>query len=247
MSWFQLKSLITESEEAMAAKIETISEPARTYLPAAGHNWFLPLYDPLVKLLGGNPARRALLDQAAILPGHRVLDIGCGTGSLVMLIKRLHPDADITGLDPDPKALARAKRKAKQAAVSVQFDQGFSEELPYPQGSFDRVFSSFMFHHLQEDKKKQTLREVRRVLKPDGSFHLLDFAGPDSSADGFLDHWLHSSLRLRDNSEGRVLTFMREAGFADPKKVDHRAMLFGRVVYYQASAHLGGQHSLTPS
>jgi ubiquinone/menaquinone biosynthesis C-methylase UbiE len=54
----------------------------KTYLPAAGHDWLLPLYDPIVKLLGGDAARRALLDQACIQPGQRVLDIGCGTGAV---------------------------------------------------------------------------------------------------------------------------------------------------------------------
>lgn len=64
----------------------------RTYLPAAGHGWALPLYDPLVKLLGGDAAKKQLLDQAAIREGHRILDIGCGTGTLATLIKRLHHD-----------------------------------------------------------------------------------------------------------------------------------------------------------
>ncbi len=212
-----------------------MTEPRRTYLPAAGHDWFLPLYDPLVKLLGGDSARRALLDQAAIRPGHRVLDLGCGTGSLVVLVKRLHPDVDVVGLDPDPKALARGKRKADRAAVSIQFDQGFSDALPYPDASFDRVVSSFMFHHLPPDERENTLREVRRVLKPGGALHLLDFGGPEASPNGFLAHLLHSSHRLRDNAEGRIVALMRQAGLADPKQVDRRAIRFLRIAYYQAS------------
>ncbi len=212
-----------------------MGESRRIYIPAAGHDWFLPLYDPIVKLLGGDPARRTLLDQAAIRPSHRVLDIGCGTGSLLMLIKRLHPDVGVVGLDPDPKALARARRKAERAAISIQFDRGFSDELPYPEASFDRVFSSFMFHHLRLDEKEKTVREVRRVLEPGGFFHMLDIGGPESSADGFLARLLHSSHRLRDNVEGRILALMSQAGFTDPKKVSQRAMLFGRIAYYQAS------------
>ncbi len=217
--------------------LNTIVGPRRTYIPAAGHDWTLPLYDPLVKLLGGDRTRRALVDQAAIRPGHRVLEIGCGTGTLAVVIKRLHPDVDVVGLDPDPKALARARRKAERAAVSIQFDQGFSDEMPYPETSFDRVFSSFMFHHLQGHEKEKTLREVRRVLKPAGFLHLLDFAGPEARAGGFLARWLHSTHQLRDNSENRMLTLMSQAGFADPKKVGQGAILFGRVRinYYQAS------------
>ena len=70
----------------------TTLESGKTYLPAAGHDWLLPSYDPFVKLLGGDTARRVLLDQATVRPGHRVLDIGRGTGTLAILIKRRHPD-----------------------------------------------------------------------------------------------------------------------------------------------------------
>lgn len=213
-----------------------MEESRRTYIPAAGHDWALPLYDPFVKLFGGARARKALLDQAAIQPGHRVLDIGCGTGDLVTLIKRLHSDVDVVGLDPDPKALARARRKAERAAVTIQLDQGFSDELPYPDASFDRVFSSFMLHHLQAGEKERTLREVRRVLKPGGSLHLLDFGGPESRQNGLLARLFHSNHTLKDNSDSRIIALMSQAGFANPKVVRRQAMLFGKIAYYQASA-----------
>src|SRR5262245_7167072 len=121
----------------------------RTYIPAAGYDWRLPFYDPMVKLIGGDSARRVLIDQADLQPDHRVLEVGCGTGTLLMLIKRTQPGVQATGLDPDMKALARAKRKADRASVSIQLDRGFSDALPYPDASFDRVFSCFMLHHLQ--------------------------------------------------------------------------------------------------
>ena len=214
-----------------------MEEIQRSYLPAAGHDWMLPLYDLLVKLLGGDHARRALLDQTLIQPDHRVLDIGCGTGTLAVQIKRLHPDADVIGLDPDPKALARARRKAGRASVAVQLDQGFSDALPYANASVDRVFSSFMFHHLERGEKEGMLREVRRVLRPGGVFNLLDFDGPESAKNGFLARLIHSSRHLRDNSEERILALMTQSGFADPKKVRQGSMLFGhvRTNYYQAS------------
>jgi ubiquinone/menaquinone biosynthesis C-methylase UbiE len=208
-------------------------ESGRSYLPAAGHDWFLPLYDPFVKLLGGDRARRALLDQSAIRPGHHVLDIGCGTGTFVVLIKRLHPNVEVVGLDPDSKALARATRKAERDGVSIRFDQGFADRLPYPDASFDRVFSSFMFHHLPVEEKEPTLREARRVLKPGGSLHMLDFGGPED-VHGFVTRLIHSAHRLQDNSEGRVLDLMRSAGFAEVKNTGRRVMLFGRIAYYLA-------------
>jgi len=208
----------------------------KPYLPAAGHDWGLPLYDPFMKLFGGDSTRRALVEQAALRPGHRVLDVGCGTGTMAVLVKRLHPDVDVVGLDPDPKALARASRKAERAAVSIRFDRGFADELPYEDVSFDRVFSSFMLHHLESDAKAATLREVRRILRPGGSLHLLDFGGPKRHADGLLARLFHSSHRLEDNFDDRIVTLMSQAGLADSKEVGHRTMVFGPIAYYRASA-----------
>src|SRR6516164_4945188 len=151
--------------------VDLMQNVQRTYLPAAGSDWALPFYDPFVKLLGGDGVRRTLLKQADLRPGHRVLDIGCGTGTLVTLVKRVNPDISVVGLDPDPKALTRAKRKGAQAGVSIHFDQGFSDELPYPGASLDRVFSSFMFHHVSAEQREKTLREAWRVLRPGGSLH----------------------------------------------------------------------------
>src|SRR5437868_3243927 len=82
------------------AGAEIMVESARTYLPAAGRDWLLPFYDPIVKLIGGEAVRGALLDQADLRPGQRVLEIGCGTGSLTAAIKSLHPDVEVVGLDP---------------------------------------------------------------------------------------------------------------------------------------------------
>jgi ubiquinone/menaquinone biosynthesis C-methylase UbiE len=211
--------------------------PHRIYVPAAGHDWFLPLYDPIVTLIGGDPTRRILIEQAAIQPHHRVLEIGCGTGSLVVLLKQSHPGAHVVGLDPDSRALARARRKARRAGVFIQFDRGFSNDLPYRDASFDRVLSSLMFHHVEGNDKEQTLREVRRVLKPGGRLHLLDFGGPEHRTDPTFARLLHSSARLYDNSDARILTLMSQAGLADVRNIAHGTMLFGhaRINYYQAS------------
>ncbi len=209
----------------------------RTYLPAAGHDWALPLYDPFVKLLGGDKAREMLLDQAGLQPGHRILDAGCGTGSFAVLIKRLYADVSVTGLDPDPKALGRAAAKARGAALSISFDRGFSDELPYGDACFDRVFSSFMFHHVQADRRGKTLREIRRVLAPGGSLHLLDFEPPEASEGNFLTRWIHSAHHLKDNSERRILALMEQAGFVQPEKIRSGSVFFGlmRTAYYRAN------------
>ena len=210
-------------------------EAHRTYVPAAGHDWLLPFYDPLVKLMGGESAHRQLIDQADLQPGQRILEIGCGTGNLTILVKTLHPAVDIVGLDPDPKALDRARRKADRQRVSLQLDRGFSDELHYPDESYDQVLSAFMFHHLKPDEKKQSLHEIRRVLRPGGSLHLLDFGGAHDRSDGFLAHLLHRSEHVRGNSGETMLALMRQAGLADPTEVAHERTIFGRIFYCHAS------------
>ena len=85
------------------------------------------------------------------------------------------------GLDPDPRVLAIAARKARRAGVTLRLDRGYADRLPYPDGSVDRVLSAFMLHHLPADQQHDALREVRRVLAPGGRLHLLDIDGSPPS------------------------------------------------------------------
>jgi ubiquinone/menaquinone biosynthesis C-methylase UbiE len=215
-----------------------MEETHRIYIPAFSHDWLLPLYDPIAKLLGIEAAHRQLLDQADIHPGHRVLEIGCGTGNLAILAKRRHPSAEIIGLDPDPKALTRARRKAEREGLPIRLDRGFSEALPYPDGSFDRVLSAFMFHHLLNvDDRLKTLQEARRVLMPEGSLYVLDFGGSAAQSDWFLARFLHRTKRLRDNVGDRIPILMEAAGFSDAEEVARRSLTIGvHVTLYRASA-----------
>jgi len=204
----------------------------KTYVSAAGRDWLLSFYDPFTKLLGVEASHRKLIDQAAISSGHRVLEIGCGTGNLAILAKRLNPAAEVVGIDPDPKALARARRKAQRSGAAIQFDLGFSEELPYPDASFDRVLSAFMLHHLQPDAKLLAVQEACRVLKPGGSLHLADFDEGQHHRGGFLASILHS--RHGSSSHHIVLGLMRDAGVAHSQEVADEAFILGRIVYYKA-------------
>lgn len=216
--------------------VAVMSHAGHAYLPAAGRDFFLPLYDPLTKLLGADRARRKLFEQASVQPGHRILDIGCGTGTFAVAIKRRLPTVDVVGLDPDPKALDRCHRKARAAGVSIRFDQGFASALPYADASFDRVFSSLMFHHLPQDAKVATLCEVRRVLKPGGSLHLLDIVQSGRHSHNPLPRWFHSSPAMQSNTLESILNWMREAGLREPLTVGSDQKAFGRIAYYRALA-----------
>jgi ubiquinone/menaquinone biosynthesis C-methylase UbiE len=214
----------------------TIDESERSYIPALGKRWLLPLYDPFLWLLGADKAKQPLIEQAEVKAGFRVLDIGCGTGSMAINIKRMHPEAKVVGIDPDPDALALSKRKAKRAGLSIEFDRGFADHMPYADGSFDRVFSSFMFHHLAADEKAATLGEIRRVLKPGGSLHLLDFVHEHDAHSGepAHRHLIHRSGAVADRIESRMTSLMDEAGFADAKELKRGRNFFGPIAYFRA-------------
>ena len=211
----------------------------RTYFPAGGVDWFLPFYDPLAKLLakllGGDAVLRAFVNQMSLARGHRVLDIGCGTGTLAVLIKEHHPGVTVVGLDPDPRALARAERKAERAGVEVHLDRGFSDQLPYSDASFDRVCCTGVFSLIPREEKETTLREVYRVLRPGGSFHLFDlFKTPRAS---FLWPLVKPGLRFDVCDEDQTIAMMHQAGLTNPRKTGQLANWFWPwpLTSYQAS------------
>src|SRR5215208_58148 len=139
------------------------------YLKAAGTDRLAPYYDLMARLgMRERHLKGRVIELAHLAPGQRLLDLGCGTGTLVLLARRRYPDAAVVGVDGDPTILAIARHKARRAGISVQLDQGMAYALPYADGSFDAVVSTLTFHHLSADQQGRALAEVRRVLRPDG-------------------------------------------------------------------------------
>ena len=216
-----------------------MQSPARRFLPAAGSDRLLPIYDPFCRLFGAERLRERLIATAEIRAGQRVLDLGCGTGELSLAIKRRHPEARVIGVDPDPKALARAREKAVRAGLDVTFDEAFGGDLPYAEGSFDRVLSSLVLHHLTRDQKLEALREVRRVLAQNGTLHVLDLGPPRTTLERGLAYFFQWSERARDNVAGRLPELTREAGFPDARETGRLSALFGSVSLIVASVPSG--------
>ena len=213
-----------------------MNERTKDFIPAAGTDWLLPLYDPVDHLLRGGRGKECLLEQARIPAGARVLDVGCGTGTLAILTKRQHPDAMVVGVDPDPKALALAQGKATRRGVDVTFDQGYCQELPYPDAKFDVVLSSMMLHHLPRDVKRAMFGEVRRVLVPSGHFHAMDFGPPRGPFSRLVARLMRGHANIADNLDGRLPLLMREAGLCSVAETGSVTRLIGSLAYYKAAA-----------
>ncbi|RDH76144.1 methyltransferase domain-containing protein [Mycolicibacterium moriokaense] len=208
------------------------------YLPAAGHDALLPGYDLLTRLLGMRRNYDALISQADLADAHKVLEIGCGTGNVVIRVKNAHPRVDVVGVDPDPKALARAQRKA-QGLNGIRFERGYAQRLPFADGGFDRVLSSMMLHHLDDEAKAAAAAEAFRVLRPGGSLHIVDIGGPMTAADGFAARRMLGSAHAAGNLGDAIPRLMRGVGF-DCDEVDtrrHRVM--GRLTSYRATRPTG--------
>jgi ubiquinone/menaquinone biosynthesis C-methylase UbiE len=159
------------------------TETNRDFIPALRFDRLTPLFDPVIALTAReSKVKDRVLDLAAPSDGDAVLDIGCGTGTLAIAARSRVPGCEVTGLDADPKILHRARRKAQRAGVDVEFDQGFSTELPYPADRFDVVMSTLFFHHLRDADKEATIAEALRVLRPGGRLVVADMGRPQDPA-----------------------------------------------------------------
>ena len=196
-----------------------MSETKDEYIPALGLRFLTPFYDFVQKwIVGDTRYKTRLIEQAGIQAGQHVMDLGCGTGTLAIMIKQAQPNAEVYGLDADPEMLKVARDKAAHEAVSVKFDVGMTYDLPYPDTSMDRVLTSIMIHHLKTPDKIRTAREIFRVLKPGGQLHVIDFGKPSTVYGKMLGPFLHKFEEANDNIDGRLPIIFEDAGLKIQEK-----------------------------
>ena len=205
---------------------------SKGYIPALSFRWLTPLYDPVLKwVMREDKFKQVLTARANIRPGMEVLDLGCGTGTLTILVKESYPSASITGIDGDPDVLKMARDKSR--GLNIQWDEGLAFSLPYLDESFDRVVTSLVIHHLVTQDKYRAFQEIYRVLKPNGELYVLDFGAPHTPLARFVTGYMHGLEETADNFAGRIPQFIKEAGFGTVTEIENFLTVFGPLSLWQ--------------
>jgi SAM-dependent methyltransferase len=217
----------------------TMPTEPRGYLPALRFQALTRIYDPVVALTSREGRFKELLvEQAAPAAGQRILDLGCGTGTLAIQVKQREPGAEVVGLDADPEMLGRAEDKAARAGVEITLTEGFSNELPFEDASFDRILSTLFFHHLDPEPKRRTAREIARVLRKGGELHVADWGRPSDPLmrAAFLGiRLLDGFANTEDNYRGALPVIFEEAGLEGAELTDRLRTPLGTLALYRAA------------
>jgi ubiquinone/menaquinone biosynthesis C-methylase UbiE len=209
------------------------------FVPALGVDWLTPLYDVVARLTGERRFKKRLVENARIAAGHEVLDLGCGTGTLALMVRAMCPQARVTGLDIDPRILAIARRKIARAGAAVELHQSSATAPPFPPASFDRILTTLMLHHLTTAQKRETLAAARRLLRTGGELHIADWGKPHNALMriaalglGHFDGGETTAANLR----GELPDLVQAAGFEDVAETERWMTPFGTLAFIRARA-----------
>jgi ubiquinone/menaquinone biosynthesis C-methylase UbiE len=158
-----------------------------------------------------------------VQPGDRVLEIGCGTGTLALMMAQRR--ATVVGVDASPLMLAEARRKADEAGLSeaIELHELDVSEIAdhFPPGSFDAIVSTLAFSEFPPQVQRYALAEVRQLLRPGGRLLIVDEVVPDGPGARLLFHAVRLPLaaitwlltRTTTNALNRFSATLAEAGF----------------------------------
>jgi ubiquinone/menaquinone biosynthesis C-methylase UbiE len=167
------------------------------------------LLEPLMMFGMDRVIRREVVNLLSLEGSRRILDVGCGTGTLTRQIACAVPDLQrscVVGVDAATAMIAVARRKARKLP-NIVFEAALAEQLPFTDGSFDRAVSTMFFHHINFDLKIRALNEIWRTLGPKGKAVVADVTSP-TNLFGTLCAWagyiLFQQAEIRENIDGKL-------------------------------------------
>lgn len=206
----------------------------KNFIPAFRFHWLTPLFDPIMRATVHDVTlKQHLVKEAPIQKKSRVLDLGCGTGTLAILVKKAHPEAEVTGLDADERILDIARSKIAESGLIIKLDKGLASDLPYADESVDIVLSSLVFHHLNSENKILALKEAYRILRPNGQLLILDFGKPNNFLMRLITLIMRNLEETADNYKGLLPKMIRDAGFVQVEIAAQYSTVFGTICIYK--------------
>lgn len=193
--------------------METIETNTKKREDGMGH--WAPYYDATVWLMscGREKAiRKETIKLAFLKSGDRILEVGCGTGSLTIEAKKAAgPSGEVQGIDAAPEMIEVARKKALKAGLDIGFKVGLMEQIPFDDDYFDGVLCSFMIFHMSCDSRRKGFGEIYRTLKPNGTLLIVDIEPPSNPfLKGILT--LVLSNRMLQHGVSELKPLMRNAG-----------------------------------
>ena len=205
------------------------------FIPALRFRILTPFYDFFLRVVMKEATIKSRL-VAQLNPGNheRVLDFGCGTGTLTLMIKKAGPGCDVYGIDIDPAVLEIAGEKARRDHVDVHLILYNGTSLPFDRESFDKIATSLVVHHLSPEEKTRLFRELYRVLKKGGEFHILDFGIQRSLYTQLVTSFLKFLEPIEENLLGKIPEYLEFSGFEKPEEVGYENTLIGTLCFYRS-------------
>ncbi|MEY4150129.1 MAG: hypothetical protein RL555_733 [Bacteroidota bacterium] len=207
------------------------------YIPALKYNWLTGIYDWLIRtFMPEKKFKGAVIENANIQNGYAVLDFGVGTATLSIMASQANPNAVYKGIDIDEKILRIARKKIEAANAPVELIKYNGGKLPFADGSFDRVISSLVIHHLTTEQKQEAFQEFKRILKPGGEVHIADWGKESNFLMRLMFHFvqlLDGYKTTNDNVKGRLPEIIRGAGFNTVNIVKHFNTTLGTVEIFR--------------
>ncbi|UJR13082.1 hypothetical protein I4U23_000106 [Adineta vaga] len=231
-------SLITRSSTAELKNVINMTDKKK-FIPALGYDWLTKFYDWTIKLtMPEKKFRTKLVDKLNPKSEEIILEFGYGTGQNLILANQRNNKSTFIALDIDPKVKAIAECKMKQHGFDISLDIYDGKIFPYADNSFHKVFSSLVFHQLDRETKLFCLKEIFRVLKPNGQLIIGDWGQAKSKTMRFAFYFvqiLDGFQTTNDNVNGLLLKFIEQIGFKNANEVDFINTKIGTYSYYTAT------------